>query len=204
MLARSFRDNPLNCAVVDNVPRARLRANYYGMRNLLETATGVALCWCLQDGSYRSDLRASGVGGVLVAAPPGGYPLPAPAGFRRQLQLIWGQGFRVLGRWATVFHALEEVHPVDPHWYLALLGIDPDLQGAGLGTALLRRFADRVDEDAVPAYLETDRAENVAFYGQVGFDVVREVEVLGVHVWCMQRPASVRPRDLPRKVTVDS
>ena len=57
---------------------------------------------------------------------------------------------------------------------------------------LLQRFIQRVDADEASAYLETDRPENLAFYGQVGFDVVREVEVLGITVWCMQRPARAK------------
>ena len=133
-----------------------------------------------------------GIRGVLVAAAPGSYPLPAAPSLVHQLRLVFGQGLGVLSRWGTVFRALDALHPLDPQWYLALLGVEPEQQGRGLGSALLQRFVQQVDADEAPAYLETDRPENVAFYGQVGFDVVREVEVLGITVWCMQRPARAK------------
>ena len=192
MLARSFRDNPLNQAVIQKGARGRLRANYYGMRGLLDTAQGQALLWCLRDEGRPVDSGKMGIRGVLIAAAPGCYPLPAAPSLVHQLRLFFGQGLGVLGRWGTVFRALDAVHPLDPQWYLALLGVDPEQQGKGLGSALLQRFAQQVDADEAPAYLETDRPENVAFYGQVGFDVVREVEVLGITVWCMQRPARAK------------
>lgn len=187
VLAHAFRDNPLNQAVVKKGPRKRIRSNYYGMRALLDTAHGRALSWCLRADPGTGKRAPIPVRGVLIAAAPGYYPLPAPSVWH-QLRFLWGQSIGIRRRWAEVFHALEALHPVEQHWYLALLGVDPDHQGGGFGSAMLRRFAERVDQDAVPAYLETDRAENVAFYGQVGFDVVHEVEVLGVRVWCMKRP----------------
>ena len=93
-----------------------------------------------------------------------------------------------MSRWARVYKTLEAVHPQEPHWYLGVLGVDPDFQGRGLGTALLNAFLRRVDSDCAPSYLETDRRENVPFYERVGFETVREVSVLDVPVWCMWRP----------------
>ena len=205
MLARSFRDNPLNQAVIQKSARGRLRANYYGMRGLLDTAQGRATLCCLRDENRPVDSRKMGIRGVLVAAAPGYYPLPAAPSLVHQLRLVFGQGLGVIGRWGKVFRALEAVHPLDQQWYLALLGVEPEQQGRGLGTALLQRFVQQVDADGAPAYLETDRPENVAFYGQVGFDVVREVEVLGITVWCMQRPARAKTSkpDKPREARRD-
>ena len=69
------------------------------------------------------------------------------------------------------------------------LGVDPDLQGRGLGGALLASWLEGVDRDARPAYLETDRAENVGFYRRAGFEVEDETAIFGARVWCMRRPA---------------
>lgn len=41
----------------------------------------------------------------------------------------------------------------------------------------------------MPAYLETEVAGSVGFYERVGFEVLRELGVLGVRVWGMGRPA---------------
>ena len=196
VLAGAFRDNPLNRAVIQKRARRRLRSNYYGMRSMLNSAEGRALVWALPGVGGGSGRDAAGIRGILVGIAPGDYPLP-PRGVPDQLHCLWGQGPAALRRWAVVYRVLEEVHPLEPHWYLGVLGIDSGQQGRGLGSAMLRHFAERVDRDAAPAYLETDRAENVAFYGRVGFDVVLEVQVLGVKVWCMKRPARNETGNVP-------
>src|SRR5262245_8270423 len=40
-------------------------------------------------------------------------------------------------RAVRLLSAIERVHPSKPHWYLALLGTRPDLQGHGVGSALV-------------------------------------------------------------------
>ena len=94
-----------------------------------------------------------------------------------------------MGRWAQVYRELEAVHPLEPHWYLAVLGIAPQHQRNGNGAALVDAFLEQVDAEASPSYLETDRQENIAFYARAGFEVKREVSVLEVPVWCMWRQA---------------
>ncbi len=59
----------------------------------------------------------------------------------------------------------------------------------GIGAVLLGAFLEKVDAGEEPSYLETDRQENIAFYARAGYEVVREVPVLEVPVWCMWRPA---------------
>ena len=38
------------------------------------------------------------------------------------------------------------------------------------------------------SYLETDKYKNVSFYREFGFNIIAEVEVLGVPTWFMSRP----------------
>ncbi len=90
-------------------------------------------------------------------------------------------------RWGDVFSRLDEIHLIEPHWYLGTLGVDPDHQGRGVGTAMLRHWLEFAAGDPAPIYLETDRVENISFYQREGFEVVRETEVLGVKIWCMRR-----------------
>ena len=66
----------------------------------------------------------------------------------------------------------RRVHPHEPHWYLAVLGTDPSFQRTGAGTALLEPVLARVDAEGLPAYLETQKEANLAWYGRFGFDVV--------------------------------
>jgi GNAT superfamily N-acetyltransferase len=70
---------------------------------------------------------------------------------------------------------IDGLHPKEPHWYLATLGTEPSRQGHGIGSALLRSVLDRVDEEGVPAYLESSKDRNVPLYARFGFEVVDEL-----------------------------
>jgi hypothetical protein len=50
----------------------------------------------------------------------------------------------------------------------------------------------RLDTAGEEAHLETDKAENVAFYEKFGFAVTGEVSVLGGPAWFMRRPRFTR------------
>ena len=179
VLARAFRDSPLNVAVIGSDPERRLRANLHGARALLPVARS--------HGFVLAAREAGTPRGLLVATPPFGWPLPAPS-LRAHLRRVLGQGLRVVRRWGLVFESLARIHLREPHWYLATLGVDPAAQGRGIGSALLDRWLVDVDADAAPAWLETDRQANVAFYRRAGFEVARRTDVLGTPVWCMVRP----------------
>lgn len=78
-----------------------------------------------------------------------------------------------------------------PHWYLAVLGVDPGRQAGGLGGELLSRVLHRADEDRSPVYLETLNPANLSFYGKRGFTIQAEAALPsgGIPVWYMVRPA---------------
>jgi ribosomal protein S18 acetylase RimI-like enzyme len=181
LLARAFRDNPLNAAVIRGGPERRLRSNRNGMRALLPMALAHGEVWGLRE---EGRLWAA-----LVGVPPLRQPLPPPPlGLR--LRTLFGQGLPVALRWARVFEELDRLHPEEPHWYLGTFGVDPSRQGRGLGRGLLDAWLARLDAAGEPpVYLETDRPENVPFYERAGFAVVRETAVFDVPVWCMSREA---------------
>ena len=84
-----------------------------------------------------------------------------------------------LGEIFSLFEAMAEHHPKEPHWYLWLMGIDPAYQRQGLGTALLNHALDSCDSDGTPAYLEATSPVSVRLYQRHGFDVVGEITVCG-------------------------
>jgi len=184
VLARAFRDNALNRAVVrSDDPNDRLLSNRHGMRALLPVARrhGEALVATL------NGVMAGG----LVAPPPGRLPLPPPPLLSR-LRCLMGQGWRVARRWSQVYETLEGLHPKEPHRYLGTLGVDPLLQGRGVGSALLSTWLIGVDRDGLAAYLETDSERSVSFYETAGFALEGEAAILGVRVWRLRRA----PREL--------
>jgi ribosomal protein S18 acetylase RimI-like enzyme len=84
---------------------------------------------------------------------------------------------------------LEQRHPIKPpHYFLAVLGTDPQFQGRGLGSALLAPVLEQCDRDGVGAFLESSKESNVAFYARHGFRVSEEVKLLrGPILWKMWR-----------------
>jgi GNAT superfamily N-acetyltransferase len=109
-------------------------------------------------------------------------------GFLDLLPLMVGLGRRVLR--ASVGNArMEALHRrLEPHWYLAVLGVDPPDQGAGMGSALLRPVLDQCDHDGIGAYLETATEKDIAFYSRFGFRVTGELRFpKGPTLWPMWR-----------------
>jgi GNAT superfamily N-acetyltransferase len=181
LLARAFRDNPLNRAVIgDSDPSRRVRVNAHGMRALLPVAQTHGSALVLRLGDHLV--------AVLVAVPPGGYPLPPP-GVLARLRCLMGQGLGVARRWNAVFEAVSARRPAQPHAYLGALGVEPERQGEGLGSALLGHWLAAVDRAGHAAWLETDTERNRMFYARAGFEEVGDLSILGVRVWLMRRAA---------------
>lgn len=91
----------------------------------------------------------------------------------------------------TALFAVEAERPKIPHWYLATLGTDPDLQGRGVGSTLMTSMIERIDEEHQPAYLESSKERNVPFYRRFGFEVTKELKAApsGPTIWLMWREA---------------
>ncbi|HEY1829961.1 MAG TPA: GNAT family N-acetyltransferase [Acidimicrobiales bacterium] len=88
-----------------------------------------------------------------------------------------------------VLNLMERTHPHEPHWYLATLGTAVDLQGKGVGSALMAPVTEHCDKEGLPAYLESSKERNVPFYRRHGFEVVKEVRLPndGPLIWTMWR-----------------
>ena len=83
---------------------------------------------------------------------------------------------------------IEKHHPREPHYYLGILGTDPQHQGKGLGSALLKPVLDRCDAEGVPAYLESSKESNIPFYNRHGFEVTATLHMpKGPPIWPMWR-----------------
>ena len=94
-----------------------------------------------------------------------------------------GTTFRVLkwaGEWA-------QHDPLQTHWHLGPVAVDPRFWGRGIGSAMLTAFCAHMDAYGACSYLETDRRENVRFYQRFHFEVLGETAVLGVPNWFMLR-----------------
>jgi GNAT superfamily N-acetyltransferase len=89
---------------------------------------------------------------------------------------------------------LHRHRPSEPHHFLATMGVLPDRQRAGLGTAVLAPVLDDLDRTGTPACLETSSEGNVAFYATLGFGVLAFVDDLpsgAPATWVLWRPPAV-------------
>lgn len=74
-------------------------------------------------------------------------------------------------------YALDTHHEVmagRPHYYICYLGVHPDAQGKGLGTALIHHVQTLANHEQKPIYLETHRPATVAYYQHLGFRLLAE------------------------------
>jgi GNAT superfamily N-acetyltransferase len=102
------------------------------------------------------------------------------------LMPAWG---RRLPRVIRGLLRVEGAHPeTPPHFHLAVLGTEPSRQGEGIGSALIAPVLELCDRDHVPAYLESSKESNIAFYARHGFRVTGEINLpKGPLVWPMWR-----------------
>jgi len=80
-------------------------------------------------------------------------------------------------------------HANFPHYYLYNIAVDPEYQGKGYASKLLRPMLARFDEQNLPCYLETQIEKNVSIYQHFDFEVVEKTIIPGVYLesWFMLR-----------------
>jgi GNAT superfamily N-acetyltransferase len=122
--------------------------------------------------------------GAALWLPPGVYP------DSEGLERVSRESVRAahLDDLLATFDAMGRCHPDGPHWYLPLIGVDPNAQNRGLGSALMRHVLAHVDEKGSVAYLESANARNVPLYERFGFKVLRDIRIgAAPTVWPMVR-----------------
>lgn len=121
-------------------------------------------------------------------APPGCWEL----GLVQQLRFApdWLQVIGLKNLW-TRWRAVEQIqsrHPHTPHWYLMVIGADPEVQGQGRASALMKPVLEICDQMQTGAYLETPKASNIPIYERFGFKVTEELRIPnGPTLWLMWR-----------------
>ncbi|MGO1075144.1 GNAT family N-acetyltransferase [Inquilinus sp. CA228] len=80
------------------------------------------------------------------------------------------------GEIGAIVEQMARYHPVEPHWHLPLIGVDPLHQRKGYGAALLQDALQRCDRDHLPAYLESSNPANIGLYRRHGFEVTGTIQ----------------------------
>jgi ribosomal protein S18 acetylase RimI-like enzyme len=131
--------------------------------------------------------------GAALWAPPGHAIIPVPTILRHLPGMLGALGRNAMRALRTL-SLVDKQHPKEPHWYLGVLGTRPPRQGQGIGSSLLGPVLTRCDEEGIPAYLESSKHANLAFYGRHGFEVRGEIVLPsgGPTVWPMWRDPKPR------------
>ena len=86
------------------------------------------------------------------------------------------------------FAAMHELHPEEPHFYLAQIGAADTARGRGFGSALLERMLLTCDNEGFLAHLEATTPRSQALYERHGFETVTEISFApGVALYPMTR-----------------
>jgi catechol 2,3-dioxygenase-like lactoylglutathione lyase family enzyme/ribosomal protein S18 acetylase RimI-like enzyme len=179
VLGRGMRDNPLHVQAFGDDP-ARREASL--TRFFLPVLQGIC-----SKGAVLGAHRGGALVGVCAFTAPGRCQPSVREKLRFAPVVLTGDGRRAIGSILRWTKAWADRDPREPHWHLGPVAVDRAAQGQGIGGALLTAFCRRMDERRATAYLETDKTENVGFYGRFGFATVGEEPVLDVPNWYMSR-----------------
>jgi ribosomal protein S18 acetylase RimI-like enzyme len=181
LLVRSFDDDPVSLFMFGGD-----RRRHHGLHSFFTTL--IRRQYLPAGHVYTTE----DLGGAAIWGPPDRLR----QGLKEVFQLMPTAPFLVGKRMVRALQLLIEIdalHPKEPHWYLATLGTEPDRQGSGIGSALLRSTLAHIDEEGMPAYLESSKERNVPLYARFGFEVMDEFrsEHGGPPLWRMWREPRV-------------
>lgn len=81
---------------------------------------------------------------------------------------------------------IKSCYPTKELAYLWFVGVNPQQQGKGLGTAFLKEVLAFTDEMKRPMYLETSMLQNLPFYKNLGYEIYQELN-FGHQLYLMRR-----------------
>lgn len=172
--ARALRDNPMMTYMLPDDALGRLRTGYDTFVDRIQCG----MIGALVGGHVIGVAGANAPGGCLGAtAPPELRSVPAvppveAVGYDRARHMV---------------SVMCDHDPDERHIHVGPVGVEPGVQGLGVGGAMLARIGQLLDAEGEVAWLETDKPENVVFYRRHGFDVAVEERRLGFPVWFMRR-----------------
>ena len=178
VVGRGMRDNPLHIRAFGDADDRRERA--------LARFFLPVLGRCLVNGTILGAFTGGRLDGVCAMLPPGRCRITVAEKLRLLPSMLRAapRALPAILRWTAAWGRRD---PAQAHWHLGPVAVDRDLQGTGIGTALLAEFCCRVDALGAAAYLETDKAKNVLFYERHEFETRAQTSVIGVPNWFMIR-----------------
>jgi ribosomal protein S18 acetylase RimI-like enzyme len=163
VLSRAFYNDPYYLWIMPNDERRMAQLHWwmkillrytfiYGSIHHTEDHKGIAM-WVGPDEPVLHDVKILSMGVIMY---------PFKIGVRNFLRVL-----DISGQWNKEHKKLAK-----QHYYLMVIGVEPEFQGKGIGSRLMRVGLDRADDAGLECYLETVTEEDVAFYRKRDFDII--------------------------------
>ncbi|MFX0040570.1 MAG: GNAT family N-acetyltransferase [Promethearchaeota archaeon] len=185
VLARAFENDPMFMNYFPNLPN-RMEQNYHLMNYCIR--------YCMRFGEvYTTSPKLEGI---------------ALWQFEDPVEEQWEKSRSLFSNWLSfrmkvnLGEVVEKVYSVydyvistqyelvpTPHWYLFIIGVDPDFQGKGYTSQLIKPMLTRIDKEQLGCYLDTNNQENLDLYQHFGFKILKKYQIPGTNVlnWSMLR-----------------
>jgi ribosomal protein S18 acetylase RimI-like enzyme len=131
---------------------------------------------------YGETYLAGEASGAALWAPPGQAPVSDE--FNERL----AGAAEADERFFEIAELFDNRHPAGSYYYLQFLGVDPERQGYGIGSAMLDYMLQRCEREGVRAYLDATSPRNKRLYERYGFRATGEFAPKGgPPLWAMWR-----------------
>ncbi|MET3525675.1 GNAT family N-acetyltransferase [Phenylobacterium koreense] len=133
---------------------------------------------------------AGGAAAIWLPSESLDVPTPLLQELRTLPRILSVTGLSRFSRMSALRAKMDARHPKSPpHAYLWFVGVRPDAQGLGVGSRLLAHGLARIDEQGLPAYLESSSPANVPLYRRYGFEVIEVLKPTpdAPEMWAMWR-----------------
>ncbi len=167
MLARAFFDDPLMCFLLSD-PATRPAKMVRLFKLLFRLGLPHGGC----------DVT-TGVEAAALWRPPGAWHIPFYQYLTNgpEFLTIFGAGGAM--RAIAIMDQIERRHPKSAHYYLQIIGTDPQKQGRGFGGVAIRRHLAIADQHGAPCYLESSKDTNIPIYRSFGFQQTGVIALRG-------------------------
>jgi len=183
ILSRAFYNDPFYVWIMPN-DKKRLNHIHWWMTILLRYTflygnidysgdhKGVAM-WIGPDNPFPKDIKIFSMGMILY---------PFKIGIRNFLRAL-----DLSGQWSRGHKKMPA-----RHYYLVVMGVEPEFQGKGIGSDLMQYALKKIDNEKLECYLETVTPEDVKFYEKHNFKVFFN-KGFGIdnHYWLMKRKSRI-------------
>jgi ribosomal protein S18 acetylase RimI-like enzyme len=180
MLSRAFYKDPFYIYIMPDDEKRMMQLQWwfkilirytfkFGDIYYTENHNGVAL-WLGPEKPMADDIKVFSMGMILY---------PFKIGLRNFIRVL-----NISGQWDKEHKKMPE-----KHYYLMVIGVEPEFQQQGIGSRLMIEGLKKADEEDLECFLETVTKEDVRFYTKFQFETaVNKGFAEKEQFWLMKRP----------------